>query len=58
MQDLNRESEEHAQTKVRRTIDQYVELEPLQVNLDNEAAKVKADGQDDVIAMLKRIKKL
>jgi hypothetical protein len=43
---------------VRRTIDQYVELEPLQVNLDNEAAKVKADGQDDVIAMLKRIKKL
>ncbi|MBR6471780.1 MAG: hypothetical protein IKS83_08280 [Victivallales bacterium] len=58
VQDLNRESEEHAQTKVRRTIDQYVELEPLQVNLDNEAAKVKSDGQDDVIAMLKRINKL
>ena len=58
VQSLNREAEEHAQTKVKRTIDQYVELEPLQVNLGNEADKLKSDGQDDIIAMLKRINKL
>ncbi|MBR4125279.1 MAG: hypothetical protein IKR13_03670 [Victivallales bacterium] len=58
VQSFNRESEEHAQTKVRRTIDQYVTLEPLQVNLDSEADKVKSNGEDDIIKMLKRINKL
>ena len=58
VQDFNRESEKHAQTKVRRTIDQFVEMEQLQVNLDSEADKVKSNGEDEIIKMLKRINKL
>lgn len=58
VQDFNREAEKHAQTKVRRTIDQFVEPEQLQVNLATEADKVKSSGEDDIIKMLKRINKL
>ncbi len=54
----NKIAEEHAQTKVRKTLDQYVKVEPLHVDLDDEAKKANTEGKDDILAMLKRINKL
>ncbi|MGN0892631.1 MAG: hypothetical protein ACI4Q0_05060 [Oligosphaeraceae bacterium] len=56
--DFNTVADEHAQTKVKKTINQFVQLEPLEVNMDEEARKVKANGQDDIVALLKRIHKI
>ena len=56
--DFNTVADEHAQTKVKKTINQFVELEHLEVNMADEARKVKAQGQDDIVAMLKRIHKI
>ena len=55
--DFNRVAEEHAQTKARRTIDQHVKLPDLQVDLGDEAKKLNPED-DDILTMLKRIKKL
>ena len=57
VQDFNKVAEEQAQTKVRKTIDQFVQVEQLQVDLEDEARKANA-GQDDILAMLKRIHKI
>jgi hypothetical protein len=57
VQDFNKVAEEQAQTKVRKTIDQFVQVEQLQVNLEDEARKVN-EGQDDIVAMLKRLHKI
>ena len=55
--DFNRVAEAHAQTKVQKTIDQYVELPDLQVDLGDEAKKLNPDD-DDILTMLKRINKI
>ena len=57
VQDFNKVAEEQAQTKVRKTIDQFVQVEQLQVDLEDEARKANA-GQNDILAMLKRIHKI
>ncbi|MCQ2402880.1 MAG: hypothetical protein MJ202_04055 [Lentisphaeria bacterium] len=56
--DFNTIADEHAQTKVKKTLNQFVELEPLQVNMADEARKVKTTGQEDIVALLKRIHKI
>lgn len=59
VQGYNQAAEEHAQTKVRKTLDQFVKVEPLHVDLDGEAKKITTpEGKDDILAMLKRINKL
>ncbi|MCQ2396341.1 MAG: hypothetical protein MJ106_01430 [Lentisphaeria bacterium] len=56
--DFNTVADQHAQTKVKKTITQYVQLEPLEVNMADEAKKVKTSDQDDIVALLKRIHKI
>jgi hypothetical protein len=56
--DFNTVADEHAQTKVKKTISQYVQLEHLEVNMEEEARKLKTSGQEDILAMLKRIHKI
>lgn len=57
--DFNKIAEGHAQAKVQKSLDQYVSLEKLAVNMDNEArAAVKLRGEEDVLAILKRLGKL
>jgi len=57
--DFNKITEAHVQTKVSKTLAQYVPLEKLEVNMDDEAHKVKpGDMKDDIIAMLKRLNKI
>lgn len=58
--DFNKITEEHARAKVTKSLEQFVELEPLQVNLEKQAkaaAKTRGD-EDEVLAVLKRIGKL
>ncbi len=56
--DFNKIAEEHVQTKVGKTLDQFVPLQRLEVNIDNEARKAKPEVQDDIIGMLKRLNKI
>ncbi len=56
--DFNKIAEEHVQTKVGKTLDQFVPLQRLEVNIDSEARKAKPEMQDDIIAMLKRLNKI
>ncbi|MFA6815313.1 MAG: hypothetical protein WCS73_03370 [Lentisphaeria bacterium] len=58
--DFNKISSEHAQEKVRKSLDQYVKLEKLEVNLEKDAAQeVHQRGEkDEVLAILRRIGKL
>lgn len=61
VEDFNRISEEHAQAKVQKSIEQYVTLPKLEVNLEDEAKKVvkeRGDIEGDVLATLRRIGKL
>lgn len=61
VEDFNRISEEHVQAKVQKSIEQYVTLPKLEVNLEAEAKKVvssRGDGKEDVLATLRRIGKL
>ncbi len=58
--DFNRVTEQHANTKVKKSLDQYVELDHLHVNLEKQAraaAKTRGD-EEEVLAVLKRIGKL
>ena len=58
--DFNRISEGHAQAKVKKSLDQWVELEKMEVNLEKEARRaVKQRGdREDVLATLRRLGKL
>lgn len=56
--DFNKIAEEHVQTKVGKTLEQFVPLQRLEVNIDNEARKAKPEMQDDIIGMLKRLNKI
>ena len=56
--DFNTVADEHAQTKVKKTLNQFVQLEHLEVNMADEVRKVKTSGQDEIVALLKRIHKI
>jgi len=58
--DMNKIAQEHAQTKVNKTLEQNVSLDKLEVNLESQArtAAKKRGDEDDVLAVLKRIGKL
>ena len=58
--DFNKRNEQHAQEKVRKSIEQYVDLPRLDVNLEREAKRaVKQHGSDDdILQVLKRLGKL
>lgn len=61
LEDFNRISEHHAQIKVKKSLDQYVPMQKLAVNLEDEARKAvskRTDVQEDVLATLRRIGKL
>ena len=61
VEDFNRISEEHVQAKVKKTIEQNVTLQKLEVNLEAEAkkaAKGRGDVNEEVLATLKRLGKL
>jgi hypothetical protein len=61
VEDFNRITVAHAKTKVRKTLDQYVTLQRLQVNMESEvkkAAKQKGSPEGDILTVLKRIGKL
>ena len=59
--DFNRASQAHAQAKVEKSLEQYVPLPKLEVNLQTEAkrmAKQKGAKEDDILVMLRRLGKL
>jgi type II secretory pathway component GspD/PulD (secretin) len=58
--DFNKRNEQHAQVKVRKSLDQYVELPRLDVNLEREAKRAaRQRGTDeDILQVLKRLGKL
>jgi len=58
--DFNKRNEQHAQVKVRKSLEQYVDLPRLDVNLEREAKRaVKQRGSDeDILQVLKRLGKL
>ena len=59
--DFNSISQKHAYAKVQKTVDQFRELEKLDVNMEREAIKVvkeKGTMQNDVLDTLRRIGKL
>ncbi|NLZ64760.1 MAG: hypothetical protein GX902_13240 [Lentisphaerae bacterium] len=57
--DFNEIAESHAQAKVQKSLDQYVSLARLEVNMANKAREeVKLRGEEDVLAILKRLGKL
>jgi len=61
VEDFNRISQEHAQAKVRKSLEQHVSLPRLEVNLARETkrvAKQRGTGEDDVLAVLRRIGKI
>ncbi len=61
VEDFNQISEEHARAKVRKTVEQYVRLQKLEVNLETElkkAAKQKGSSENDILVVLKRLGKL
>lgn len=58
--DFNKVAEQHAQAKVQKSLDQYVALEKLEVNLEKEAKQAarRRGDEEDVLAILKRLGKL
>lgn len=59
--DFNRVSEEHARAKVRKTVEQYVKLQKLEVNLESEVKKVakqRGSSESDILVVLKRLGKI
>ncbi len=61
VEDFNRISEAHARAKVRKSLEQYVPLPRLEVNLQDEAkqaAKQSGTDESDILGILKRIGKL
>jgi hypothetical protein len=61
VEDFNRISQEHVQAKVRKSLEQHVSLPRLEVNMQREAkrvAKQRGTGEDDVLAVLRRIGKI
>ncbi len=61
VEDFNRITVAHATTKVRKTMDQYVTLQKLHVNMESEVKKVarqKGSPEGDILTVLKRIGKL
>ena len=61
VEDFNRITVAHAKTKVRKTLDQYVTLQKLHVNMESEVKKVakqKGSPDGDILTVLRRIGKL
>lgn len=61
VEDFNRVSQEHAEAKVRKSIEQHVNLPKLEVNLQTEARKMarqQGASEDDILQILKRLGKL
>lgn len=60
LEDFNRISEGHVQAKVKKSLDQWVELPKVEVNMEKEARRaVKQRGdREDVLATLRRLGKL
>ena len=61
LQDFNRISEEHAKAKVRKSMEQLVELPILNVNLESEAKRVarqRGGTESDILVVLRRLGKL
>jgi hypothetical protein len=58
--DFNKRNEQHAQVKVRKSLEQYVDLPRLDVNLEREAKRAarQRGTDDDILQVLKRIGKL
>lgn len=58
--DFNKRNEQHAQAKVRKSLEQYVDLPRLDVNLEREAKRAarQRGTDDDILQVLKRIGKL
>ena len=62
VEDFNRISEDHVHAKVQKSVEQYVKLNPLKVNLEDEAKKVartRGDvDEDNILETLRRLGKL
>jgi len=60
LDDFNKRNEQHAQVKVRKSLEQYVDLPRLDVSLEKEAKRAaKQRGSDeDILQVLKRLGKL
>jgi len=61
LEDYNKMSEQHAKAKVKKSLDQYITLSKLEVNLEKEAKRVtmkNGGSEDDILRVLKRIGKL
>ncbi|MFA4945372.1 MAG: hypothetical protein WC789_11810 [Lentisphaeria bacterium] len=59
--DFNRISQEHVKAKVRKTVEQHVQLHRLEVNLEQEVkqlARQRGESDNDILVVLKRIGKL
>ncbi len=58
--DFNKRNEQHAQAKVRKSLEQYVDLPRLDVNLEREAKRAarQRGADEDILQVLKRIGKL
>jgi len=61
VEDFNRVSQEHAEAKVRKSVEQHVNLPKLEINLQTEARKMarqQGASEDDILQILKRLGKL
>lgn len=61
VEDFNQISHEHARAKVRKSLEQYVTLPKLEVNLESEAKRVgkqRGTSDNDILAVLRRLGKL
>jgi hypothetical protein len=61
VEDFNRISEEHAKTRVRKSLEQHVQLPKLEVNLESEVKRVgkqRGSSDSDILVILRRLGKL
>jgi len=61
VEDFNRISEEHTKAKVRKSLEQYVQLPKLEVNLESEvkrAGRQQGSSESDILVILRRLGKL
>lgn len=61
VEDFNRISEEHAKTKVRKSLEQQVQLPKLEVNVESEVKRVgkqRGSSETDILVILRRLGKL
>lgn len=61
VEDFNKISQEHTRAKVQKSVEQYVTLQKLEVNMETEAKKVgkqRGTTESDILAVLRRLGKL